>query len=116
MILISLHMLQLCQPLAPRCCFTVSPILLPAWITITGTAPRLSPLYIVIIPSALPKALLCLQKLLQKRRLRLIKMHPPREAGEEHGCVTLPGCGAGAALLCHSHGRERGGQAPGSSL
>lgn len=30
MILISLHMLQLCQPLAPRCCFTVSPILLAA--------------------------------------------------------------------------------------
>lgn len=56
MILISLHMLQLCQPLAPRCCFTVSPILLPAWITVTGTAPRLTLLYIVIIPSALPKS------------------------------------------------------------
>lgn len=105
MILISLHMLQLCQPLAPRCCFTVSPILLPTWIMITGTAPQLSPLYIIIIPSALLKALPCLQKLLHKQRLHLIKMHPPREASEEPGCITLPGCRAGAALLCYSHRR-----------
>ena len=77
MILISLHMLQPCQPLAPSCCFAVSPIVLAAWITLTGAAPQPSPLHGVAIPSALPRAPLCLRKLLPKRRLRLIKMHPP---------------------------------------